>query len=173
MSTLFVTSSHNESSQSKKFGEMIVARLNAESVTHDTTQIPHLYAAECEKSLVKDILECDNIVIATPMWNYGMPSSLKAWVDHVTVSGKTFQYDADLHKVVGRVKAKHAYIVVTCGTGVEEKSDRDFISKYLQFILSYIGMSPEAISVVWVNHVYQDDATERASIAIEKIFSTQ
>jgi FMN-dependent NADH-azoreductase len=42
--------------------------------------------------LIDDLLLSDSLVIAGPMWNFGIPSSLKAWIDHVLRAGKTFNY---------------------------------------------------------------------------------
>ena len=42
--------------------------------------------------LTDEVLASDLRVIASPMWNYGMPSSLEAWIDHVVHAGKAFNY---------------------------------------------------------------------------------
>jgi len=171
MSTLFVTSSHNDdsTSQSKKYGKMILEHLGVSPVHRDTTKIPHLYSESSPESFVAEIMECDQLVIATPMWNYGIPSSLKAWIDRVTVSGETFHYDADQKKVIGHLRAKRAYIVVTCGTSVQEKSDSDFITPYLRFILSYLGIPSDQIHVLWVPRTYDDDANDRVKAWISAL----
>src|SRR5258708_1691285 len=45
--------------------------------------------------VTEEVLSSDLLVIASPMWNFGLPSSLKAWVDHIVRPGKTFRYTAD------------------------------------------------------------------------------
>ncbi len=164
---LWVTSSPKEDSNSKKISKMIVDRITNQvaTVTHrDTSTVPHLVNDHLQ-ILVDEVLTCDTLVLAMPMLN-GIPSSVKAWIDHIVASGKTFIYESD--KVTGCCKATNVYIVVTCGTGVAENSDRDFITPYLHRMLSFIGMTN--VNVVWVNNVYQPDAMERASAIIDSLF---
>jgi FMN-dependent NADH-azoreductase len=42
--------------------------------------------------LISELIEADEIIIATPMYNFAVPAALKAWVDHVVRAGKTFRY---------------------------------------------------------------------------------
>jgi len=52
----------------------------------------------------------DLLVIACPMWNFGIPSSLKAWIDYVVRAGKTFNYAGA--GVEGLAKGKKAILVL-------------------------------------------------------------
>ena len=158
MSLLWVTSSPKDdsASKSKTFGKMLVDRLVKNNIIHrDTSTIPHLTGQDNQQQLIDEVLECETLVLSLPMWNYSFPSSIKAWIDHVTASGKTFHYDAEQNKVIGHCKAKNVYIVVTCGTSVSEKSERDFITPYLTYMFSYLGMGN--VRVVWINNVYNDE----------------
>lgn len=49
-------------------------------------------AAYPPDQLVDELMMSDLLVIACPMWNFGIPSSLKAWIDYVVRAGKTFNY---------------------------------------------------------------------------------
>ncbi|WP_018268590.1 FMN-dependent NADH-azoreductase [Methylosinus sp. LW4] len=49
-------------------------------------------AAHLSDELTDEVLASDLLVIATPMWNFGIPSALKAWIDLVVRPGRTFQY---------------------------------------------------------------------------------
>lgn len=60
--------------------------------------------------LTGELLDSDLLVIATPMWNFGIPSALKAWIDLVVRRGRTFQY-AD-GGVLGLAKDKKAILVL-------------------------------------------------------------
>ncbi|WP_263973917.1 NAD(P)H-dependent oxidoreductase, partial [Klebsiella pneumoniae] len=42
--------------------------------------------------MVDQLLDCDTLVISSPMWNLGLPSVLKAWFDHITRAGRTFAF---------------------------------------------------------------------------------
>ena len=52
--------------------------------------------------LTDELLASDLLVVATPMWNFGIPSLLKAWIDHVVRAGRTFNYGEN--GVVGLAK---------------------------------------------------------------------
>jgi FMN-dependent NADH-azoreductase len=62
----------------------------------DADPIPHLdgrgLATLADNPVLNEFLEADVIVIGAPMYNFGIPSQLKAWIDHVAVAGKTFRY---------------------------------------------------------------------------------
>ena len=78
--------------------------------------------------------------IATPMWNFGIPPSLKAWIDLVVRPGKTFSYTES--GVVGLAKDKKAILVLASGGMFTESPWRswDFVEPYLRRILSFIGI---------------------------------
>jgi FMN-dependent NADH-azoreductase len=90
--------------------------------------------------LTNELLEADLLVIATPMWNFGIPSTLKAWIDLVVRPGRTFQY-AD-GGVVGLAKDKKAILVLASGGVFTEGPWRpwDFVEPYLRQILGFIGI---------------------------------
>jgi FMN-dependent NADH-azoreductase len=54
----------------------------------------HKRALMLSDELVAEIQGADEIVVATPMYNFAVPASLKAWIDHVVRAGKTFRYTA-------------------------------------------------------------------------------
>jgi len=47
------------------------------------------------KALVDELKAADVVVVGSPMYNFTVPSTLKAWVDHVAIAGQTFTYTAD------------------------------------------------------------------------------
>ena len=63
--------------------------------------------------LTEELLSSDLLVIASPMWNFGIPSSLKAWIDHVVRAGKTFNYAGAA--IEGLAKGKRAILVLASG----------------------------------------------------------
>ena len=52
----------------------------------------HQRALALSDELVSEVVEADEIILATPMYNFAVPAALKAWVDHVVRAGKTFRY---------------------------------------------------------------------------------
>jgi FMN-dependent NADH-azoreductase len=74
------------------------------------------------------------------MWNFGIPSALKAWIDLVVRPGRTFQYSDS--GVLGLAKNKKAILVLASGGVFTEGPWRswDFVEPYLRQILSFIGI---------------------------------
>lgn len=114
----------------------------------DADPIPHLTGrslagadpAETEASerIVQQFLEADVIVLGVPMYNFGIPSTLKAWIDRVAVAGKTFRYTADGPE--GLAKGKRAIIVSGRG-GLHSGQPSDFQETYLRHVLGFIGVT--------------------------------
>jgi FMN-dependent NADH-azoreductase len=97
-------------------------------------------AARHSDELTDELLQSDLLVIATPMWNFGIPSALKAWIDLVVRPGKTFQY-AD-GGVLGLATGKKAVLILASGGVFTEGPWRswDFVEPYLRQILGFIGI---------------------------------
>ena len=90
--------------------------------------------------LSDELLLSDLLVIACPMWNFGIPSSLKAWIDHVVRAGKTFNYAGVA--VEGLAKGKKAILVLASGGVFSEGPWKswDSVEPYLRQILGFIGI---------------------------------
>lgn len=95
-------------------------------------------------TLVRELLDCDELVIATPVYNYNIPAALKAWVDHIVRKGLTLGFDGS-----GLVTGKKATLLIASGGEYGETSpirDRDIATQYLRMILNILGI--EDITVV-------------------------
>ena len=108
----------------------------------------HRDSAYLSDVLVDELLASDLLVIATPMWNFGIPSLLKAWIDLVVRPGRTFTY-AD-NGVVGLAKGKRAILVLASGGVFTDGPWKpwDFVEPYLRTILGFIGV--ESVQTVRV-----------------------
>lgn len=96
-------------------------------------------ALRLSDELVAELLASDHIVIATPVYNYNVPASLKAWVDHIVRKGLTLGFDGS-----GLVTGKKATVLVASGGVYTEGSpirDRDIATRYLRLILGVIGIT--------------------------------
>ncbi len=100
-------------------------------------------ALEFSDQLIEELRQADHIVLTTPMYNFGVPASLKAWIDLVCRAGVTFQYTSD--GPVGLLKNKRIDIIITTG-GVPLQSSADFVSDYLGQVFRFIGI--EQINVI-------------------------
>lgn len=91
--------------------------------------------------LVDELLAADTIVLAAPMYNLGLPSTLKAWLDHVVRAGRTFSYSEN--GPVGLAKNKKAVLVVARGGIYSEGPGKqlDFQETYLRGVLGLIGIA--------------------------------
>lgn len=97
-------------------------------------------SARLSDQLTNELLASDLLVISTPMWNFGIPSLLKAWIDLVVRPGQTFNYTEN--GVVGLAKNKKAVLVLASG-GVFSAGPWkpwDFVEPYLRTVLGFIGI---------------------------------
>lgn len=94
-------------------------------------------AIAASDEVVAELRAADVVVIATPIYNFGVPASLKAWADLAARVGETFRYGADGPE--GLLKGKRAILVIASGgTGVD--SGIDWATPWLRFFLGFIGI---------------------------------
>ena len=89
-----------------------------------------------------ELFAADVIVIGAPMYNFGIPSQLKAWIDRIVVAGKTFQYGANGPE--GLAGGRKVIIASARGGfyGADNGSDAaDFQERYLRHIFNFIGIT--------------------------------
>jgi FMN-dependent NADH-azoreductase len=89
-------------------------------------------------ALVAELQSSDVIVIGSPIYNFGIPAALKAWIDMVARARLTFRYKQNGPE--GLLKNKKAYIVIASG-GVPVGSAIDFATPYLRHALAFIGIT--------------------------------
>jgi len=117
---------------------------------------------------IAEIMDADAIVIGAPMYNFSIPSNLKAWIDHICRAGKTFTYSEKGPE--GLVKNKKVYVAISSGGVYSEgpMKSYDFIEPYLIKVLSFLGMTD--ISFVRAEGVKMPGVQEHAlDKAIESI----
>ena len=98
----------------------------------------HRKMFELSDQLVKELKESDIIIISAPIYNYGPPSTLKAWSDLAARVGETFKFKPNGRRE-GLLKNKKAYLVITSG-GTKLNSKEDFLTPWLKFILNFFGI---------------------------------
>src|SRR4051812_8137039 len=89
-----------------------------------------------------EFLAADVVVIGAPMYNFGIPSQLKAWIDRIVVAGKTFRYTANGPE--GLAGGRKVVIASTRGGfyGADSgRTDFDFQENYLSHVLGFIGVT--------------------------------
>lgn len=90
--------------------------------------------------LIRELENADAVVIATPMHNLTVPSTLKAWLDHVVRARRTFETTPA--GKVGTLRDRRVFIAVAAGGRFSGERARqpDFLTPYLTFILGTIGL---------------------------------
>jgi FMN-dependent NADH-azoreductase len=108
--------------------------------------VPHLDGGRlgglAENEILQEFLGADFIVIGAPMYNFGVPSQLKSWLDHVLVAGKTFRYGANGPE--GLAGGKRVIVASARGGVFTEGSPMaaiDFQEPYLRAVFNFIGVT--------------------------------
>lgn len=112
--------------------------------------------------LINEIKAADLLVIAVPIYNFGIPAALKAWIDLVARARETFRYTENGPE--GLLENKKVYLVMASG-GVPLESEVDFASQYLKFFMQFIGISD--VTLVNANQYFeQPDSSEKLAAVI-------
>jgi FMN-dependent NADH-azoreductase len=153
---LHIDSSINgENSASKAITKAIVDKLSdtnwGEPVIYRdlaANPIPHLTLDAFAHNLdLEEFLGADTIVIGAPMYNFTLPSQLKAWIDRILVAGKTFHYTANGPE--GLIKDKRVIIAVARGGFYHEGSPAaslEHLESYLRSAFNFIGVEPHFVA---------------------------
>ncbi|AZF17256.1 FMN-dependent NADH-azoreductase [Pseudomonas sp. R3-18-08] len=88
-------------------------------------------------ALTDELLAADVLVMAAPMYNFAIPSTLKAWLDHVLRAGVTFKYTSTGPQ--GLLTGKRA-IVLTARGGIHTGAASDHQEPYLRQVMAFIGI---------------------------------
>ncbi|WP_194721271.1 FMN-dependent NADH-azoreductase [Noviherbaspirillum malthae] len=132
-------------------GRVITRDLAAEPVPHldagrfgaflaaPETRTPEQRAVvEFSDALIEELRNADVVVLGLPMYNFGIPSTLKAYFDHVARAGVTFRYTANGPE--GLLQNKKVYVMAARG-GLYAGTPRDSQSVYVRDFLAFIGLT--------------------------------
>jgi len=162
-----ISSPRGEASFSVKLGNAIVEKLHAANpgsvvTTRNltSTPFPHLEevhinsfftpaenhtpqlaeAIQHSNESIAELKAADAIVIGVPMYNFGIHSTLKAWIDHIARAGQTFSYSENGPQ--GLVKGKKVYLAISSGGVYSDGPMKayDFTESYLRSVLGFLGM---------------------------------
>ena len=89
-------------------------------------------------TLIDELRRADTIVLGLPMYNFGVPSQLKAWFDHIARAGVTFKYTEK--GAVGLLTGKKAYVVAARG-GKYAGTPADTQTQYVRTFLAFLGIT--------------------------------
>ncbi|MFT4939771.1 MAG: FMN-dependent NADH-azoreductase [Paraglaciecola sp.] len=150
----------NSNKLTEKFVQQWLGKESLELVNRDLSELnlPHLTSAEMlawgtaeeqrtaqqkelaaiSDQLVAELQACDAIVLGMPMYNFGVPSTFKAWIDRVARAGITFSYTEQGPK--GLLSGKKVYILAARG-GMYVGTPKDSQSQYLKDVFAFLGMT--------------------------------
>ncbi|MCV4285759.1 FMN-dependent NADH-azoreductase [Pseudomonas capsici] len=94
-------------------------------------------ALERSDRLTGELIAADVLVLAAPMYNFSIPSTLKAWFDHVLRAGVTFKYGETGPQ--GLLTGKRAFVLTARG-GIYAGSSQDHQEPYLRQVLAFVGI---------------------------------
>ncbi len=115
--------------------------------------------------LIAELEAADTIVIGVPVYNFGIPAALKAWIDLIARARRTFRYTET--RPEGLLTGKKAYLVVASG-GVPVGSDYDFASRYMLQVLGFVGITD--VTVIDAGQQLMDEgAVNRATATIDDL----
>ena len=150
----------NSNKLTEKFVDQWLAKEPLDIVNTDLSELylPHLSSAEMQAwgtaeeqrtaqqkelaalsdQLVAELQTADAIVLGMPMYNFGVPSTFKAWIDRVARAGITFSYTAQ--GPLGLLTGKKVYILAARG-GMYVGTPKDSQSQYLKDVFAFLGMT--------------------------------
>jgi FMN-dependent NADH-azoreductase len=154
-------------------GQVIVRDLAREPVPHLTAERFQAFAAQpsersvaqqavviASDALIDQLKRADVIVLGLPMYNFGVPSTLKAYFDHIARAGVTFRYTANGPE--GLLKGKRAYVFATRGgrySGTAADTQTGFVRQFLNFV----GI--DDVEFVYAEGLAISDAEKAAGLA--------
>lgn len=117
-------------------------------------------------ALVAELQAADVLVIATPIYNFGVPASLKAWIDQVARARLTFRYTE--HGPEGLLAGKKAYILVATG-GTAIGGEYDFATPWLRFMLGFLGITEVEVLAADQGMARGEQAYQAAAEAVAQV----
>lgn len=187
---LYITASiRSEDSISNRIGRTVLDSLNSDGSASVTTRdlaandLPFVSAerfaanltpaaertpeqaelAAIADTLIGELQAADTIVIASPVYNFGVPASLKAWADLVARAGTTFKYTEN--GPAGLLEGRRAILAIASG-GTPIGADYDFMSSWLTFFLGFLGITQ--VEVIAADGIMGADADAKIAAALDK-----
>lgn len=117
-------------------------------------------------TLVSEIAAADTVVIGLPVYNFSVPTSLKAWIDLIARVGLSFEYSETGPR--GLLTGKRAIVAFVSG-GTPMGSDVDFASGYIRHVLGFIGITDVEFIAADQLAIDPEKAMSAANTAVDSI----
>jgi FMN-dependent NADH-azoreductase len=146
-------------------GAVIVRDLAADPLPHldakpGARTLEQQRVVEYSDALIAELQRADVIVFGMPMYNFGVPSTLKAYFDHIARAGVTFRYTEQ--GPVGLLAGKQVFVFATRG-GMYAGTPRDTQTSYLREFLGFLGM--DRVEFVYAEGLAMGDESRNSAIA--------
>lgn len=169
MTILHVDSSiSGEASVSRRLTRTIVERVAIESdsiVRRDLAAEPltHLVERGEDAHLLDEFIAADTVVIGAPMYNFSIPTQLKAWLDRLAVVGRSFRYtEAGPEGLLG---GKRVVIALASGGQYADGDRFEHSKSYLLAFFNFLGIEPEFVDASGIA-LGADSVLEKADVQI-------
>lgn len=170
MTVLHIDSSiSGAESITRQLGRDIVNRLGQGRVIHrDLAEEPlsHLIERGEDPHLLDEFIDADTVVIGAPMYNFSVPTQLKAWLDRLAVAGRSFRYTEAGPE--GLLTGKRVIVALASGGQYPEGSPFEHQRSYLRAFFNFLGIEPEFVDAGGVA-MGADGALETANRQIEAL----
>ena len=173
---------HGEQAQSTQLADAFVAGLPGARLTRRNLALqplPHLDAARFaafttpaeqrtpdqravvaeSDALIAEVRKAEVVVLGLPMYNFGIPSQLKAWFDHIARAGVTFKYTEK--GPVGLLTGKRAYVFATRG-GIYAGTKLDTQTAYVRDFFRFLGIGE--VEFVYAEGMAMGDAARKSAV---------
>ncbi len=117
-----------------------------------------------DEAALEEFMDAEVIVIGAPMYNFSVPSQLKAWLDRLAVPGRTFKYGENGPE--GLAGGRRIIIASARGGPYGDDSPMDFQESYLETFFGFIGI--DDVTVIRAEGVSQGDDARAKAIADAK-----
>ena len=117
-------------------------------------------------ALVDELVAADALVIGCPIYNFGPPAALKAWIDQIARARRTFAYTEAGPR--GLLEGKRAYLIVTSG-GTAADSPIDFATPYLRHALGFVGIDDVTVIAADRTMARGEAAADEARARIDEL----
>lgn len=142
-------------------GDFSAASLTAGATPAEQRSAEQRDEAERNARALQEFLAADVLVLGAPMYNFTIPTQLKAWIDRITVAGTTFRYSEA--GPVGLCEGKKAIIVATAGGIHAGKPTGLAHADYLKLVLSFLGITD--VQTVYAEGLAYGDEAKSAALA--------
>jgi FMN-dependent NADH-azoreductase len=137
--------------------------------TDERSAVQHEHLA-LSQALIDELRQADALLVTVPLYNFGVPATLKAWIDLICRARETFAYGADGPR--GLLSDRPVYLVLATG-GVPAGSPVDFASTYLVHVFGFLGLRDVRLIAADRLNLDMAGALARAVARLDEVFDAQ